>query len=56
MKNAQPVQNNQPGVKDAFGERPNYTSLQITVKALPWLALQALVGIVLTLSAGGLAL
>lgn len=52
MNNAQPTEV-KLGAKDALGKRPDYTPLQITVKALPWLALQALVGIVLTLNAGG---
>lgn len=56
MKDAQPVQKNQSGAKDALSKRPDYTPLQIVVKALPWLALHAAAIVALTLSAGGLAL
>lgn len=56
MRNAQPVQKNQPGAKDALGKQPDYTPLQITVKALPWLALHAVTIVVVSLNAGGLAL
>lgn len=54
MKNTQPVQKNQPGAKDALGERPDYSTLQITIKALPWLALHAVAIVVVSLNAGGL--
>lgn len=50
MKTPEPVQKNQPGVKDALSKRPNYSTLQITIKALPWLALHAAAIVVLTLS------
>lgn len=53
MKGTRPVPKNQPGAERALTEQAHYTLLQITSKALPWLALQALVGIVLTLSTGG---
>lgn len=49
MKTPEPVQKNQPGVKDAC-KQPDYTPLQIAVKALPWLALHAAAIVVLTLS------
>ena len=56
MKNTQPVQKNQPGAKDALGKQRNYTPLQITIKALPWLALPAVAIVVVSLNAGGAAL
>lgn len=54
MKNARPHEV-KPGAKDALSKRPNYSTLQIAVKAVPWLALHAAAIFVLTLSAGGLA-
>ena len=53
MKDAQPIQKNQLGAKDAFGGRPDYTLLRTTVKALPWLVLHAAAIVVVSLSAGG---
>lgn len=52
MKSARPTEV-KPGVKDALSKRPDYTLLQITIKALPWLALHAVAIVVLTLNAGG---
>ena len=56
MKDAQPIQKNQSGAKDALTEQAHYTLLRIVVKALPWLALQAAAIVVVSLNAGGLAL
>lgn len=56
MKTARPVPKNQPSAEGALTKQAQYTLLQITVKALPWLALQVLVGLVLALNAGGRAL
>lgn len=56
MKNARPVPKNQPSAERALTEQAHYTLLQISVKAMPWLALHAAAIVVLTLSAGGLAL
>lgn len=51
MKNAPTGKTNKSAL-DALTEQTQYTLLRITIKAWPWLALQALV----TLSAGVLAL
>lgn len=52
MKNA-PTGKTNKSAKDALSKRPDYTPLQIAIKASPWLFLQALAGLALTLSAGG---
>lgn len=52
MKNA-PISKTNKSALDALSEQPNYTPLQITIKALPWLALHAAAIVVVSLNAGG---
>lgn len=52
MKNA-PTGKTNKSAKDALSKQPDYSTLRITIKGLPWLALHAAAIVVLTLSAGG---